>query len=46
MPVGGPLVVGIDVTLERRQGKMIVAKGIYRDPMRSSDNHFVKTSAL
>ena len=43
---GGPLVVGIDETLERRQGKMIVAKGIYRDPVRSSDNHFVKTSAL
>src|SRR5215208_3422971 len=46
VPGGGPLVVGIDETLERRQGKMIVAKGIYRDPVRSSDNHFVKTSAL
>jgi hypothetical protein len=42
----GPLVVGIDETLERRQGKKIVAKGIYRDPVRSSHNHFVKTSAL
>ena len=41
----GPLVVGIDETLERRQGKKIVAKGIYRDPVRSSHNHFVKTSA-
>jgi hypothetical protein len=28
----GPLVVGIDETLERRQGKRITAKGIYRDP--------------
>jgi hypothetical protein len=46
VPGGGPLVVGIDETLERRQGKKIVAKGIYRDPVRSSDNHFVKTSAL
>src|SRR5215217_1036081 len=46
VPGGGPLVVDIDETLERRQGKMIVAKGIYRDPVRSSDNHFVKTSAL
>ncbi len=27
-----PLVVGIDETLERRRGKKIVAKGIYRDP--------------
>ena len=42
----GPLVVGIDETLERRQGKKIVAKGIYRDPVRSSHTHFVKTSAL
>ncbi len=42
----GPLVVGIDETLERRQGKKIAAKGIYRDPVRSSHSHFVKTSAL
>ena len=27
----GPLVVGIDETLERRRGKKIAAKGIYRD---------------
>ena len=43
----GPLVVGIDETLERRQGRRITAKGIYRDPVRSSSHsHFVKTSAL
>ncbi len=42
----GPLVVGVDETLERRQGKRITAKGIYRDPVRSSHSHFVKTSAL
>jgi hypothetical protein len=42
----GPLVVGVDETLERRRGKKIVAKGIYRDPVRSSHSHFVKTSAL
>lgn len=42
----GPLVVGVDETLERRQGKRIAAKGIYRDPVRSSHSHFVKTSAL
>lgn len=46
VPAGEPLVVGIDETLERRQGKKIVAKGIYRDPARSSHSHFVKTSAL
>jgi len=43
---GDPPVVGIDETLERRQGKRITAKGIYRDPVRSSHGHFVKTSAL
>jgi hypothetical protein len=42
----GPLVLGIDDTLERRRGKKICAKGIYRDPVRSSRQHFVKTSAL
>jgi hypothetical protein len=42
----GPLVLGIDDTLERRRGKKISAKGIYRDPVRSSREHFVKTSAL
>jgi DDE superfamily endonuclease len=43
----GPLVLGVDETLERRRGKKkIAAKGIYRDPVRSSHAHFVKTSAL
>ncbi len=42
----GPLVLGVDETLERRRGKKIAAKGIYRDPVRSSHSHFVKTSAL
>jgi hypothetical protein len=46
VPQEGPLVVGIDETLERRRGKKITAKGIYRDPVRSSHSHFVKTSAL
>ena len=36
VPEGDPLVVGVDETLERRQGKKIAAKGIYRDPVRSS----------
>ena len=42
----GPLVVGIDETLERRRGKKIRARGIYRDPVRSNRGHFVKASAL
>ena len=31
----GPLVIGVDETLERRWGKKIAAKGIYRDPVHS-----------
>ena len=42
----GPLVLGVDETLERRRGKKIAAKGIYRDPVRSSHTHFVKSSGL
>jgi hypothetical protein len=33
---GDPLVVGIDETLERRYGRKISAKGVYRDPVRST----------
>ncbi len=46
VPVDGPVVVGIDETIERRRGAKIAAKGIYRDPVRSSKSHFVKTSGL
>lgn len=42
----GPLVLGLDDTIERRWGGKIAARGIYRDPVRSSDSHFVKTSGL
>lgn len=42
----GPLVFGIDDTIERRRGAKITAKGIYRDPVRSSHSHFVKASGL
>src|SRR3954447_14094373 len=42
----GPLVLGLDDTIERRWGTKIRARGIYRDPVRSSDSHFVKTSGL
>jgi len=41
-----PVVVGIDETIERRRGAKIAAKGIYRDPVRTSKEHFVKTSGL
>src|SRR5690349_23227042 len=42
----GPLVVGIDETIERRRGRKIAAAGIYRDPVRSSRSHFVKVNGL
>jgi DDE superfamily endonuclease len=43
---GDPLVVGIDETLERRYGRKISAKGVYRDPVRSTHENFVKASGL
>lgn len=42
----GPVVVGLDDTIERRWGRTIKARGIYRDPVRSSRGHFVKASGL
>lgn len=42
----GVLVMGIDDTIERRRGDQIKAKGIYRDPVRSSRSHMVKASGL
>jgi hypothetical protein len=46
VPEGDPLVVGIDETLERRYGKKIAARGVYRDPVHSTQAHFVKSSGL
>ena len=43
---GDPLLVGIDDTLERRWGKKISARGVYRDPVRSTHQNFVKSSGL
>jgi len=42
----GPVVVGLDETIERRRGDHIKAKGIYRDPVRSSRSYMVKVSGL
>ena len=42
----GVMVFGLDDTIERRRGEQITAKGIYRDPVRSSHTHFVKVSGL
>ena len=42
----GPIVIGIDETIERRWGRKIEKRGIYRDGVRSSGTHFVKSSGL
>jgi hypothetical protein len=42
----GPLVFGLDDTIERRWGARIAARGIYRDPVRSCQSHCVKVSGL
>jgi hypothetical protein len=42
----GPLVLGLDETLERRYGKKISARGVYRDPVRSTHEQFVKSSGI
>ena len=46
LPPEAPVILGIDETIERRRGSQITAKGIYRDPVRSSKEFFVKTSGL
>ena len=46
VPAGEALVFGIDETIERRWGRKISKRGIYRDAVRSSASHFVKCSGL
>src|SRR6266487_4924566 len=46
VPADQPIVLGLDDHIERRRGAKIAAKGIYRDPVRSSKSFFVKTSGL
>lgn len=41
-----PVILGIDETIERRRGRKIAARGVYRDPVRSSREFFVKTNGL
>ena len=42
----GPVVFGLDDTIERRRGRQIRALGIYRDPVRSSQQQFVRVAGL
>jgi hypothetical protein len=42
----GEVVIAIDDTIEQRWGANIKARGICRDPVRSTKGQFVKTSSL
>jgi len=43
---GGIIVLGADETLERRKGKKIKGKGVFRDAVRSSQKYIVKAFGL
>jgi len=45
-PSSWPVIIAIDETLERRKGKKIKAKGVYRDAVRSRQSNVVKTFGL
>jgi hypothetical protein len=42
----GPVLIGLDETIERRRGRKLTARAIYRDAARSSKGCFQKTSGL
>lgn len=46
VPAGSPLTIGLDETIERRNGRKIGAKGVYRDAVRSAEKHVVRCFGL
>jgi hypothetical protein len=46
VPADAPVVIGMDDASERRRGERIAARGVYRDPVRSSRSFSMKTSGL
>ena len=42
----GPVIIGLDETIERRRGRKLTARAIYHDAARSSKACFQKTSGL
>ncbi len=46
VPPDAPVIIGMDDHIERRRGPKIAARGLYRDPVRSSKEYFVKVSGL
>jgi hypothetical protein len=46
VPAHAPGIIGMDDPMERRRGPKIAARGIDRDPVRSSKDYFVQVSGL
>lgn len=46
LPDSWPLLIAVDETLERRRGRKIKAKGLYRDAVQSSQSHVVTSYGL
>lgn len=46
LPDSWPILIAVDETLERRKGKRIKAKGLYRDAVRSSQSKVVTSFGL
>ena len=46
LPQSWPILIAIDETLERRKGKKIKAKGVYRDAVRSSQSKVISCFGL
>lgn len=46
LPNSWPILIAVDETLERRRGKKIKAKGVYRDAVRSSQSRVVTSFGL
>jgi hypothetical protein len=46
VPLGAPIVLGADDTVERRSGRQITATGCYRDAVRSTKKHVIRCFGL
>ena len=46
LPASWPILIAVDETLERRKGKKIKAKGVYRDAVRSSQSKVITAFGL
>ena len=46
IPESWPILIAVDETLERRRGKKIKAKGVYRDAVRSSQSKVITSFGL